>query len=502
MFGKNIHVKVLAATVFLGIAAICATASADGVATGVVVARGDSYQSITLRDEDGNSMTYSAKWTRSGPDAGATDAISKTLMHSTVKVAWQSARKGRTLVSLTLLAPPAPKTTASEGTFVGLVTAKGEKFIILKGGDGDPVKFITHMIGSARDARPDPDMIKAIANRNVNDRIYVKWDVDKNDNQALVEVRAARSTEKTTYPIRDAKKATSAPADQEGSIIVGKVDGITGIGIDIKTADGKVDHYLPRLIPEDGDKPAHLDQDIVRTITYLHIRDTVQITWVPQDKNKRITAIKTVPAGTTQPVDDSGKPLSADAIKNTGGKDAVVKEADNFKDGDEGMFAGTVLDNDKGSVTIQTNEDTPRKLKFAPQWVGGNTDEGGGLDQAMQKTMAKLKPGQKVQIKWAFQERLHAVSITVNGNTSDKPAAEPKAGDSGTYTGTLIQKDDTSITVKIEGDNPQNLKFIPKENDKNMLTTFRSVDVGTKVQVQWVSDEHLRVTKLTKLKSE
>ena len=88
---------------------------------------------------------------------------------------------------------------------------------------------------------------------------------------------------------------------------MGKVDDITGIGVNIKTADGKVEHYLPRMIPEDGDKPAHLNADIVRTITYLHIHDTVQVTWVPQDKNKRITAIKTVPAGTTQPVERFGQ---------------------------------------------------------------------------------------------------------------------------------------------------------------------------------------------------
>ncbi len=502
MFGKDLRVKVLAATVFVSIGAIHATAAfGDGTATGVVVARGDSDASITLRDEDGNKMTYSAKWTHTGPDAAAVDAIGKTLIQSTVKVAWKAARGGRILTQLTLLAPPASKPTSSEGTFVGLVTAKGERFIILKGGDGDPLKFIVHLIGGNRDARPDPDMIKSIASRNVNDRVYVKWDLDKNDSQALVELRAARSTEKTTYPIRDAKKATSAPAGTEGSIIVGKVDDITGIGVDIKTADGKVEHYLPRMIPEDGDKPAHLDADIVRTITYLHIHDTVQVTWVPQDKNKRITAIKTVPAGTTQPVDDSGKPLAADT---TSGNETVVKVADDFKEGDEGTFAGTVLENDSGSVTIRTDEDTPRKLKFSPKWVGGSSDQGGGLDQAMQKTMDKLKPGQKVQIKWVFQERLRAATITAGGGGgSDKPAAaEPKAGDSGAYTGTLVQKDDASITVKIDGDVPRNLKFIPKGDDKNILATFRGIDVGTKVEVQWSMDEHLRVTKLTKARAD
>jgi hypothetical protein len=137
----------------------------------------------------------------------------------------------------------------------------------------------------------------------------------------------------------------------------------------------------------------------------------------------------------------------------------------------------------------------------------------------MQKTMENLKPGQKVQIKWVYQERLRAAGITVSGGGSDKPADESKAGNkSGTYTGTLVQKDDASITVKIDGDVPRNLKFIPGwhkipimgENgvvfdegfDKGMLATFRSIDVGTKVQVQWESDEHLRVTKLTKIKAD
>jgi hypothetical protein len=124
----------------------------------------------------------------------------------------------------------------------------------------------------------------------------------------------------------------------------------------------------------------------------------------------------------------------------------------------------------------------------------------------MQKKMTDLKPGQKVQIKWVFQERLRALSITVKGSgsgDSNKPAAtEPKAGEKGAYAGTLIQKDDTSITVKIDGDNPLNLKFIPQGEDKDMLATFRAINVGAKVQVQWECDEHLRVTKLTKIRAE
>jgi hypothetical protein len=327
----------------------------------------------------------------------------------------------------------------------------------------------------------------------------VKWDLDKQENQCLVELRLAKTGEKTTYPKRDANKATpTTSASQEGGTVIGRVDDIGGVGIAVRNAQGKVEHYLPRMVSGDGDKPAHLDPDILKTISGIRMDATVQITWVQDDKTKRITAIKTVPRGTTQPVDDSGKPISADSAKDAG-KDTV--KVPDFKDGDEGTVTGTVLESDAGSATIRTDEDSPRKLKFAPQWVGGSSAEGGGLDQAMQKAMEKLKPGQKVQVKWVYQERLRALSITPSGG-SDKPAAQAKGGQSGSYTGTLIRKDDVSITVRIDGDNPQSLKFIPKEDDKDMLATFRTVDVGTKVQVQWVSDDHLRVTKLTKARPE
>jgi hypothetical protein len=329
--------------------------------------------------------------------------------------------------------------------------------------------------------------------------VFVKWDLDKQDNQCLVELRLTKAGEKTTYPKRDANKTipTTAPS-QEGGITIGKEPDTGGVGIAVRTAQGKVERYLPRMVPGEGDKPAHLDPDILKTIAGIPTDATVQITWVQDDKIKRITAIKTVPRGTTQPVDDSGKPISADSAKDAG-KDIV--KAPDFKDGDEGTVAGTVIENSSASLTIRTDEDSPRKLKFAPQWVGGSPADGGGLDQAMQKTMGNLKPGQKVQVKWVYQERLHAVSITVNGGASDKPA-QSKDGKSGTYTGMLVGKDDSSITVRTDGDNPQSLKFIPKEDDKDMPATFRSFEVGSKVEVQWVSDEHLRVTKLTKARSE
>jgi hypothetical protein len=500
MLRKNTLVKALIATAVLSVVMIqAAVALADGVSIGVVVSKGNNDESITLSDEDGTRLTYTARGFRWRLVPGAVDAITQTPIRSTVKVTWQTDR--HTLTQLTVLCPPASKPTSSEGTFIGVLTAKGEKFVIVKGGDGDPLKFIAHQTVSGRDTTPDPDAIKAITNRRVNDRVFVKWDLDKQENQCLTELRLAKPGEKTTYPKRDANKTTTptTSTSQEGGTVIGRVDDIGGVGIAVRNAEGKVEHYLPRMVPADGDKPARLDPDILKTISNIHMDATVQITWVQDDKTKRITAIKTVPRGTTQPVDDSGKPLSADGTKDAGGE--TVKVAD-FKDGDEGTFAGTVLENSSASVTIRTDEDSPRKLKFAPQWIGGSPAEGGGLDQAMQKIMEKLKPGQKVQVKWLYQERLHAVSITPSGGASEKPASESKDAQSSTYTGTLIQKNDDSITVKIDGDNPQTLKFIPKENDKDMLTTFRNIDVGTKVQVQWVSDEHLRVVKLTKARTE
>ena len=509
MFAKSLDIK-LAAIVVLTLAMIhvAAEAGESPVATGVVVAKGNNNEMITLQDEDGTRLMYSARGPVPTPrgvrwklDEHVVDAIAQTPLRSTVKVAWQGDR--RTLVQLVVLAPPAPKPSSSEGTFVGILTDKGRKYIIVKGGDGDPLKFIAHSMGAGRDASPDVDMLKAIGNRKPNDRVFVKWDLEK-DNQALVELRLAKNGEKTTYPVRDANKAaTSAPApvSTEGGVVVGRVDD-KDVGIAIKVED-KIQHYVPRMIAAEGDKPAHLDPDIIKAIAAIHMDATVQITWLQDGKIRRITAIKTVPRGTTQPVDDSGKPLTAESAKTSGGNDAVVKTADSFKEGDEGTLAGTVTDHDSGFVTILTDEDTPRKLKFTPQWIGGSTDQGGGLDQAMQKKMANLKPGQKVQIKWTFQERLRAVTITVNGGASDKPAAvEPKAGEKGTYTGTLVGKDDTSITVKTDGENPLKLKFIPKGEGKDMLATFRAINVGAKVQVQWECDEHLQVTRLTKINAE
>ena len=62
MLRKNMLVKAFVAAVVLSVMAIEATvARADGVSIGVVVSKGNNDESITLTDEDGTRLTYTAR---------------------------------------------------------------------------------------------------------------------------------------------------------------------------------------------------------------------------------------------------------------------------------------------------------------------------------------------------------------------------------------------------------------------------------------------------------
>ena len=405
MFGTSRSRKLLIGAVLAAmVVSVAMPVLADsGTFKGVVVGKADA--AIRVQNETGDVQNFVPAWTnpsgRHGAgslDQAAIDAIGSTPKGSTVSIAWQRQGRNQCIVKLIVLSLP-DDSSDTEGTFVGPLVDHGEAYVVLKSGEGRTVKFTAPWKGSHRDGKYDSKVVNAIVALNVNSRVYVKWDTeqgaDGKDAKTILEIRPAKDGEKTTYL---SKKATSSPSDSEGGTIVGTVEDKSDVSLSLKSG-GKTDRYAPMLQPAEENKPPRLDPDMLKVFANVKYGATLQITFVVDGHTKRVTALKTVPKGTTQPVDDSGTPL-ADKPKDT-----TVKTVETYKEGDEGTASGTVEDRTETSVTVLTNDDPPRHMKFSPKWVGGSPADGGGLDQAMQKAMAALKPGQKVTVKWIYQER-------------------------------------------------------------------------------------------------
>ena len=74
-----------------------------------------------------------------------------------------------------------------------------------------------------------------------------------------------------------------------------------------------------------------------------------------------------------------------------------------------GVVRGTVVKADpKGRLVLKTHEG---EEAFMPHWRGGMPAEGGGLDQAMVAQIAKLSPGQQVEVEWEWSERKRCIRI-------------------------------------------------------------------------------------------
>lgn len=93
--------------------------------------------------------------------------------------------------------------------------------------------------------------------------------------------------------------------------------------------------------------------------------------------------------------------------------------------------------------------------------------------------------------------------IGLTGSAQDKKKEkDPKEGKKGTAIGTLVAKEKNWIEVKADGEE-KGRKYIPQwvggapanggGPDKDMLKVIHDLKVGSRIEVQWLFEEHLRV---------
>lgn len=152
--------------------------------------------------------------------------------------------------------------------------------------------------------------------------------------------------------------------------------------------DKEAIRYIPFWrggMPADGGGP---DKEIVAAIKKLPVSNLVEVAWEVQEKSRRIVSVKII---------------------------APEKK--------EGTVDGVVTAKGENWIDVKP-KDGPTE-RYMARWIGGMPKDGGGMDKAMVAAIAAAKLGDTVQVKWLFDERKRAVSLTVTAPAPEKQADKP-----------------------------------------------------------------------------
>lgn len=388
----------------LGCCLLCVPQSAraaenSGVVVGVVSEKGATH--VRVREQAGRNERYDVRWV--GGDAGSGGGLDsrivdklKTLeVGSTVRMSWRRDEKLR-IVDFVITAGPAERrVTDKDGVLIGMITEKGGDFVVVKPKDGDAMRFIPQWVGG-KEGGFDKEIIKALAQRKVGDRVYTKWFVDNEKRRRLVEFRPAKEGE----TVDSANKPTAtAPAMGDTGTVIGTVEDKGEVYLSIRV-DGKTERYICRMLPARNNKPAHLDPELLRQIAQAKLGQKVQVKWVYDDL-KRIQELS------LDPIEDVPASVTTEPV--------IPGE---YFEGQQGVVIGVVTEKSDTWFIINSEEEQPQSMKFIPRWIGGALIDGGGMDKEMLKNVRQVRVGQRVEVKWLYQESLRVVQLT---HLPDKP---------------------------------------------------------------------------------
>ena len=74
----------------------------------------------------------------------------------------------------------------------------------------------------------------------------------------------------------------------------------------------------------------------------------------------------------------------------------------------KGKITGEIIKKDRGKITVKGEDAT---LVLMPHWRGGMPKDGGGFDKEILKRLEQFKVGDKVTVKWEFEEHYRIVKI-------------------------------------------------------------------------------------------
>lgn len=180
--------------------------------------------------------------------------------------------------------------------------------------------------------------------------------------------------------------------------------------LSVKTLQGEF-AFIPRWVggmPKDG---GGFDRDMLGKLGNLCVGDYVEIAW-ERDEHLRVVKLGVLgrKGGPHQGGGLDPKPAAQVDPCAAPAADRLASLATTCPPAESGVVRGTVTAVDpKGRLVVKTTDGGEEA--FLPPWKGGLPNEGGGFDQTVVAQIAKLKPGQQVEISWAWNERKRCVGI-------------------------------------------------------------------------------------------
>ena len=65
----------------------------------------------------------------------------------------------------------------------------------------------------------------------------------------------------------------------------------------------------------------------------------------------------------------------------------------------------------KGDIWLDVKPERGETERYLPRWVGGSPREGGGLDRRMIRKLREIGLGDRVRLRWVFEDRRRVVEI-------------------------------------------------------------------------------------------
>jgi hypothetical protein len=159
----------------------------------------------------------------------------------------------------------------------------------------------------------------------------------------------------------------------------------------------------------------------------------------------------------------------------------------------------------KGENFIEVKADGEEKgRRYVPEWVGGAPAQGGGPNKDMLKTIKELQVGSRVKLEWKFEERPRVIKVEVlkkadaKGETKKEEAREEEK--KGTAIGTLTAKGDSWVELKADGEEKARRYVLHFGGTKELLAAIRDTPVNSRVRIDWIHVERLRVLKMEAVK--
>ena len=203
------------------------------------------------------------------------------LLGSEVQVTWARDRGGRRVTNLAFIAGP-----GESGLLAGKVADKSATWIDIQEDQGKTERYMPHRKpgGSDKPDGLDQEMLAALAQRNIGDRVQIRWIIDHHHRRI------------STLRVLALAGAPDSQPDPERGTVIGRVVDHGKDWITIKDANEESRRYTAQHIVGQDE----LDKDVMRRIATIKRGDVVEARWY-RDGEPRLYYLEPTTAEAAKP---------------------------------------------------------------------------------------------------------------------------------------------------------------------------------------------------------